>query len=511
MSKQQITALQQLADNFRVIGKVQYEQNANGEEKITENGFADFNDKAKPMNSQTISGIGSITKQFTAATLIKLWDEDLTKNKNSDKNFGAEIFPEGIDTKLAKFMPDLENKFTQCAELFTKIKADEHYADITLRDLLNHTHGLGGRNEQKGVELVKNTGDRPLELFEIANITEKNTTNPRRGLDEHGKHKYSNFGFDLAAMIIEAITQKPFDQVVRDKVLTPNGLFLTHPQSDHVELYKANSNLARGYFLDSALHPSCLSADRLNEAGEVILENSVELNFNTKSNTRAAGGFKSSVGDLAKFAKAYMGGEMFENAEAKNTVTNYQQGANMPKLNEKGEEVAGKNFYHLAIKLTPNGNVGHAGDDLDFVSDLRFNPKTNEIKAELLVVENLTTHVCSRVFGATNAEDQKSLENLRNSFFERLRESDYPKVGSPENDKIMSDVLNDKSNAKGVEALNKYSNLLEEIQVIEPQNLVQNREEIISNLIAQRQQKPSTTVSGALANKLENNQEIFKS
>ena len=60
MSKQQITTLQlttllQLADNFRVIGKVQYEQDANGEEKITESGFADFTDKAKPMNAQTIA------------------------------------------------------------------------------------------------------------------------------------------------------------------------------------------------------------------------------------------------------------------------------------------------------------------------------------------------------------------------------------------------------------------------------------------------------------------------
>ncbi|NBO25130.1 MAG: hypothetical protein EBU93_07880, partial [Chlamydiae bacterium] len=52
----------------------------------------------------------------------------------------------------------------------------------------------------------------------------------------------------------------------------------------------------------------------------------VETNFNTRSNTRAAGGLKSTVEDLAKFATLYMGAEMFENEDVKRAIRENNKG-----------------------------------------------------------------------------------------------------------------------------------------------------------------------------------------
>jgi CubicO group peptidase (beta-lactamase class C family) len=139
---------------------------------VQSSGNIDFTDDSPAMTESTISGIGSITKQFTAATLIKLWDEDLTKSQA----FGAEvsaIFPEGIDTKFANFMPALRERFPQSSKQFDRIEGDPSYPKVTLRDLLSHTHGLGGRNDNESYKLLRATGERPLELHEIINITEK--------------------------------------------------------------------------------------------------------------------------------------------------------------------------------------------------------------------------------------------------------------------------------------------------------------------------------------------------
>lgn len=131
-------------------GRVEYSQVGDAPAKVEAKGVADFR-AGKEMTPKTISGIGSITKQFTAATLIKLWDDELTEHKK-DATIPAK-FPDGIDTKLSDFMAGLKEKFPQCEELFIKIEGDESYKKITLRDLLNHTHGLGGRDGGKAMLL----------------------------------------------------------------------------------------------------------------------------------------------------------------------------------------------------------------------------------------------------------------------------------------------------------------------------------------------------------------------
>jgi len=457
-----------------VIGRVDLTQAEGQPPQVESSGNIDFKDDGEAMTENTISGIGSITKQFTAATLIKLWDEDLTKSKTSGAEV-SEIFPEGIDTKFANFMPALRERFSQSSEQFDRIESDPFYSKITLRDLLNHTHGLGGRNDNESYKLIRATGERPLELHEIINITEKEYHKNEKGENtepyEHGEYCYSNFGFDMAAMIIESIAQQPFDEVVRKKVLKPYHLDSTHPQIDHVELYSSNSNVARGYILDhngfrfeeDAISPKYFS----------------ELNFNTKSNTRAAGGFKSTVGDLAKFARLYMNAEMFDNKEVVETVRDYDRGAEMA----EGEP----NKYHLAIQSgLIGGAVGHGGADLDFYSNLRFYPQTGEVKAELLVVESITKYVANKIFAKTHPGQKEIIDDfVQVKFRKEFRENNFPEERSEQLNELARSFLNKPENQSERKIFEEYCAIIERIEAIPRQELIANREEIIANSIAE--------------------------
>jgi hypothetical protein len=246
----------------------------------------------------------------------------------------------------------------------------------------------------------------------------------------------------MVAMIIESIEQQPFDEVVREKVLRPHGLNSTHPQSDHVELYSSNPNVARGYILD---HNGFRS-----EADAVGPEEFRELNFNTKSNTRAAGGFKSTVGDLAKFARLYMNAEMFVNKDVQDTVKAYDRGAEMAK--EQPDR------YHLAIQSgLIGGAVGHTGADLDFYSNLRFYPTTGDVKVELLVVENITRYVANKIVAETHPEQSKVIHDfVQVKFRERFKENNFSEEGSEQLYELARIFLNDDANQSERKIFEEY-------------------------------------------------------
>ncbi|MFM7620672.1 MAG: serine hydrolase [Alphaproteobacteria bacterium] len=122
-------------------------------------GFTSLAQDGKAIDQNTRFGVGSLTKMFTSAGLLKLWDDELTDLKTSKlsadqtttssiDNFPKINFPLGIDTPLSHFMERLKNKFPESTYL-SKIEEVAHYPKVTLRDLLNHTHGLGAWDEEQ--------------------------------------------------------------------------------------------------------------------------------------------------------------------------------------------------------------------------------------------------------------------------------------------------------------------------------------------------------------------------
>ncbi|HNR91053.1 MAG TPA: serine hydrolase domain-containing protein [Dokdonella sp.] len=162
--------------------------------------------------------IGSVTKQFAAAALLKLVDEGKAR----------------LDDPLSKYLPDFPNGQA-----------------ITLTMLLDHTSG------------IRSYTDLPGYMGEPV----------RRDLDTHGlvavfkdakpdfapgtKWAYNNSGYVLVGAVIEAITGKPWGTHLDESLFRPLGL--AHTRADdgkaiirgHVEGYSlaADGSVTRAGFL----------------------------------------------------------------------------------------------------------------------------------------------------------------------------------------------------------------------------------------------------------------------
>ena len=138
----------------------------------------------RPADIATRFGIGSITKQFTAAAVLLLVD----RHKLS------------LDDRVGKFLPDLTDA-----------------NNITVRELLSHTSGYEDYLSQEYLPtrvqqptsvdaILSNWGKRPLD-FEPAS-----------------QWQYSGTNYVIAGRIIERITGQSYEKFLTENVLRPVGI-----------------------------------------------------------------------------------------------------------------------------------------------------------------------------------------------------------------------------------------------------------------------------------------------
>jgi len=142
-----------------------------------------YQDVSKNMlnTSNTIYQIGSTTKEFTAAVILKL----------------AEQHKLSIEDKLSKYFPDFK-------------RGDE----ITIKHLLTHTSGIYEilRDHTAFNESTQpRSKERMLSFF----------INKPLDFDPGTQYSYCNSGYILLGLIIEKVTGKPYEQVVKEFILTP--------------------------------------------------------------------------------------------------------------------------------------------------------------------------------------------------------------------------------------------------------------------------------------------------
>jgi len=201
-----------------------------------------------PANAQTIFRIGSITKQFTAASIMKLVERGKIK----------------LDDDLHQYLPAF----------------DTGGRVVTLRQLLNHTSG------------VPDVTSRPGFISDIAprDITPEQMLATIKGVPfefEPGKGwSYSNTGYLLLGLIIQAADGRPYDRFMQEELFGPLGLGRTRHSSER-ELIR---NRAQGY------SGGTTNAPRMNDAA---------INMNVPG---AAGSLSSTAGDLVRWQIALVGG-----------------------------------------------------------------------------------------------------------------------------------------------------------------------------------------------------------
>jgi CubicO group peptidase (beta-lactamase class C family) len=208
-------------------------------------GFANFEWQV-PNTPDTKFRLGSITKQFTSMVIMQLVAEGKIK----------------LDEKMTTYLPDY--------------RADTGDR-ITMRHLLTHTSGIPSYTGQTG--FLQNVSRNPYGVAEFVKAHASGDLEFEPG----SKYAYNNSGYFLLGAIIERVTGKPYEQVVRERIFEPLGM------------------KDSGYDRTAVILPKRASGYQLTPAG---YRNAEYLDM---SIPYAAGALYSTVEDLYKWDRALYG------------------------------------------------------------------------------------------------------------------------------------------------------------------------------------------------------------
>lgn len=223
---------------------VQYALIDNG--VITVSGQEGVNDMEgkKPLTKDTMYAIGSTSKVFTAAAVMKLVDEGKIN----------------LDTPVVQYIPEFTMK-------------DERYKKITPRMLLNHSSGLQGGSLNNAFLFEDNdphAHDTLLKQLSTQNLK----------ADPGAFSVYCNDGFTLAEILVEKVSGKDFTAFIHQYFTEPLDLDHTKTSQDNLDL----SQMAGLYF---PTHQGQLPNETVNVIG--------------------TGGIYSTAEDLVQFAQIFTG------------------------------------------------------------------------------------------------------------------------------------------------------------------------------------------------------------
>jgi D-alanyl-D-alanine carboxypeptidase len=183
-----------------------------------------------PMQPDHLLRIGSVTKQFAAAALLKQIDEGKAK----------------LDDPLSRYLPDYPNG-----------------SKITLLQLLNHTSGVKSytgipgymanpiRRDLSTAELIKEFKDQPVDF------------------QPGEKWAYNNSGYVLLGAVVEAISGKSWHQSIDEMLLKPAQITSVHFEA----VDKLFKGMARGYSVNGqreVVPAGLLSMTQPHAAGALI-------------------------------------------------------------------------------------------------------------------------------------------------------------------------------------------------------------------------------------------------
>jgi len=168
----------------------------------------------------------------------RTWDIDLSNDTRFDiaslnKSFQAALILIAVEEGHI-FLTD------KLISFFTELNFD---STITIHHLLTHTSGLpdyDAVNENLKKENYKTFKRLSFSNPDYAHFISKLETVGKPGLQFH----YSNFGYHLLALILEKVYQKPFSQLLQQKICKPYGLDHTFSEIDNQKVHK---KVAEGY------------------------------------------------------------------------------------------------------------------------------------------------------------------------------------------------------------------------------------------------------------------------
>ena len=140
-----------------------------------------------PNEPDTKFRLGSITKQFTATLILQLVEQGKIK----------------LDGKVSDYLPEYRK---------------DTGARMTIHHLLSHTSGVPNYTALPG--FFENVSRNPFKVDDFV----KRYASGDLEFEPGTRFNYSNSGYFLLGAIVEKVTGKPYEQVLREKILDPLGM-----------------------------------------------------------------------------------------------------------------------------------------------------------------------------------------------------------------------------------------------------------------------------------------------
>ncbi len=252
--------------------------------------------------------IGSMTKQFTATLIMQLVEEGKIK----------------LDGKLTDYLKDYRK---------------ETGNKVTIRELLNHTSGIPSytslphvwndslRNHYKEDYFIKHFCSGNLEFT------------------PGSKFSYNNTGYYLLAVICEKVSGKPFNELLKEKILDPLKMYNSGAEAEEKPIKK----MASGYI----------------KAGFELFSDP----YIYMPNALGAGNMYSTVEDLAKWDKALYDNKILSEKSKKEMFTPNKFGY-------------GYGWFVYSRKYSPTDSakiIWHTGGINGFNTIISREPKTKDL------------------------------------------------------------------------------------------------------------------------------------
>ena len=219
--------------------------------------------RADNCNPETVFNIASISKTFTAATILKMTE---------DERFSSFFLPLGIDTPIRNFIPFLKVRYPDSEYIQTGLEAEKNFDEITIAHLLNHSSGIGEFDRDDFRKLAFESPESLArepdgKFFTVA----RKIYNEGENKPEFGKYFYSNLGYELLGMIIAATSSQALGrkatcgETIKELIIRPLGLEhsftqdeMTYDEDGKVKVVdRPDIEVAQGYDSnDGKAHPS---------------------------------------------------------------------------------------------------------------------------------------------------------------------------------------------------------------------------------------------------------------
>jgi len=212
-------------------------------------------------NGDTMFRVGSITKQFTAAAIMRLVEQGRL----------------GLDDSITTHLPGYNTQGRV----------------ITIRHLLTHTSGIKCYTDLK--QIMVDAPEREFGRQELLDMVQ----NEPLAFEPGAESEYCNTGYYLLGMIVEKVSGKDYCEYLQDEFFGPLGLTRTRCDSN-TEVIKGR---AQGYTVEN---------------GKLVNDRGLAT-----GTTFAAGGLLASAHDLVVWADALAAGKVVSPASYKLMSTPY--------------------------------------------------------------------------------------------------------------------------------------------------------------------------------------------